>query len=429
MSFINNVLVIGSGVAGMEACIMLSKAGKKVYLVEKLPIIGGKTIKNEETYPNLDCSTCLVAPIQQEILQDSNIEVMTLSQVEKVTGSKGNFKVTVNKKARYVDMVACLGCGMCYPVCPVSLRNEWEENLIDKKAIYVPCSGSLPNVPVIDSERCLQLNGKEACNKCVEACMFGAINFKDNNELLELEIGAIIVATGYDAMDLGDLNNLGYGTHPGIYTALEFERLFASNGPTEGALTLRDSDKVPESVAIVHCAGRSKAGYCSSVCCMYSSKHAHFIKHKSPDTKIYNFYNDICVPDKTYQKFYEKVRSESSEFILQSNRDDMKIEGNGDKIKISYNNNKASMASLEVDMVILANALKPAENIEELISLLDVEKDQFGFIKAQTFRIGSVATSRPGIYVAGCAEGPKDIQGSVLQSEAAVAQVLSVLDQ
>jgi heterodisulfide reductase subunit A len=422
-------MVIGSGVAGMEACLMLSKAGQKVFLVEKLPIIGGKTIKNEETYPNLDCSTCLVAPIQQEILQDPNIEVMTLSQVEKVSGKAGSFKVKVNKKARYVDLVACLGCGMCYPVCPVSLKNEWEENLMDKKAVYVPCSGSLPNVPVIDPAYCLQLNGKEACNKCVEACMFGAINFQDKDEILELEIGAIIVATGYDLQDMTAIKNLGYGDHPGVYTALEFERLFASNGPTEGELTLRDSGKVPGSVAIIHCAGRSQVGYCSSICCMYSSKHAHFIKHKLPDAKVYNFYNDICVPDKTYQKFYEKVKTESSEFILQANRDEMKISGNGDKVKIDYRDRKSEAACLEVDMVILANALRPATGMEELVKALGVETDQFGFIKAQTFRIGSVATSIPGIYVAGCAEGPKDIQNSVLQSEAAVAQVLSVLEQ
>ncbi|MFC1887546.1 FAD-dependent oxidoreductase [Candidatus Cloacimonadota bacterium] len=429
MPLSNNVLVIGSGVAGMEACLMLSKAGKKVFLVEKLPIIGGKTIKNEETYPNLDCSTCLVAPIQQNVLQDSNIEVLTLSNVDKIEGSTGNFKVTVNKKARYVDLVNCLGCGMCYPVCPVSLKNEWEENLIDKKAVHVPCAGSLPNVPIIDPQHCLQLNGKEACNKCVEACMFGAINFQDKDEMIELEIGAIIVATGYDLMDVSEIDNLGYGTHPGIYTALEFERLFASNGPTEGALTLRDSEKNPESVAIVHCAGRTKAGYCSSVCCMYSSKHAHFIKHKLPATKVYNIYNDICVPDKTYQKFYEKIKAESSEFIIQMDRDKMKIEGRGDKVNISYENRNSVSDILEVDMVILANALIPASNTDDLSSVLDIEKDQFGFIKSQTFRIGSVATSKPGIYVAGCAEGPKDIQSSVLQSEAAVAQVLSVLEQ
>jgi len=429
MSFSNNVLIIGSGVAGMEACLMLSKAGKKVYLVEKLPIIGGKTIKNEETFPNLDCSTCLVAPIQQEILQDDNIEVLTLSRIEKVSGNSGNFQVSINKKARYVDLVDCLGCGMCYPVCPVELKNEWEENLMDKKAIYVPCSGSLPNVPTIDPEHCLHLTGKETCSKCVEACMFGAIDLKAKDELIEIEAAAIIVATGYDLMDIGSIDTLSYGKHPGIYTSLEFERLFASNGPTEGNLTLRGTDKAPESVAIIHCAGRSQAGYCSSVCCMYSSKHAHFVKHKLPEAKVYNFYNDICLPDKTYQKFHEKIKAESSQFILQSNRDKMVITEKDKKLLISYNNKLKKDDSLEVDMVILANAIKPSEDIAELSSVLGIQRDQFGFVASQAFRIGSVATSKAGIYVAGCAEGPKDLQSSVIQSEAAVAQILSIMEQ
>lgn len=203
MSHSDNVLIIGSGVAGMEACLMLSKAGKKVALVEKLSLIGGKVIKNEETYPNMDCSTCLVAPIQQEILQDGNIDVYTLSTVEEIKGNAGNFTVTINKKARYVDLVACLGCGMCYPPCPVELLNEWEENLTNKKAVYVPCSGALPNVPVIDAEKCLHLNGTDTtCNKCVEACMFGAINLAEKDEKLNLNVGAILVATGYDMQDI-----------------------------------------------------------------------------------------------------------------------------------------------------------------------------------------------------------------------------------
>jgi len=214
-----------------------------------------------------------------------------------------------------------------------------------------------------------------------------------------------------------------------IQHILEQYPAFASNGPTEGNLTLRGSEKTPCSVAIIHCAGRTKAGYCSSICCMYSAKHAHFIKHKLPDTKVYNIYNDICVPDKTYQKFHEKVKSESSEFILQSNRDDMKITNKDEKLVISYQNKLNKADALEVDMVILANAIKPTNDIEELTSILGIEQDQYGFVATQIFRIGSVATSKPGIYVAGCAEGPKDIQGSVVQSEAAVAQILSIMEQ
>jgi len=421
----DNVLIIGSGIAGMDASLMLSKAGKKVFLVEKLSLIGGKTIKNEESFPNLDCSTCLIAPIQQDILQDKNIEVMTVSTIQKVEGTAGNFKVKIFKKARYVNMQDCLGCGMCYPPCPVSQINEWEENLIEKKAIYVPTSGSLPNVPVIDADKCLRLNGTEECNKCAEACMFGAIDFTEKDEEIEVEVGNIIIATGSDNLDISEMKNLGYGKISGVYTALEFERLFASNGPTEGKLTLRDSEKSPESIAIIHCVGRDEVGYCSSVCCTYSSKHAHFLKHKLPNAKVYNFFSDICLPDKTYQKFYDKVNGHSTEFVYQADRNKMEITQKDDKIEVSYIDKKDAKNSVLVDMVILANAMVPANSSVELYKTLGIEKDKYGFVAAQTFRIGSVATSKPGIFVAGCAEGPKDIQSSVVQAEAAVAQIFS----
>ncbi|MDO9578592.1 MAG: FAD-dependent oxidoreductase [Candidatus Cloacimonadales bacterium] len=429
MSRSDHVLIIGSGVAGMEACLMLSKAGKKVTLVEKLSLIGGKTIKNEETFPNMDCSTCLVAPIQQEILQDSSINVLTLSSVEEVKGDAGNFTVAINKKARYVDMIACLGCGMCYPPCPVELINEWEENLTTKKAVYVPCAGALPNVPVIDAEKCLHLNGTDLeCNKCMEACMFGAINLTEKDEKLELNVGAILIATGYDMLDICAIKDLGYGQYPGVYTAMEFERLFASNGPTEGKLVMRDGETIPTSVAIIHCVGRTQTHYCSAVCCMASSKHAHFLHHKLSDAQIYNIYSDICLPDKTYQKFHEDVKAHSSQFIYQSDRDKMKITEENGKLKVGYLDNNNKDTSIQVDMVILANALKPAVGSDELEKVLGINHDKFGFVEAQPFRIGSVTTSKPGIFVAGCAEGPKDIQSSVIQSEAAVAEILSLLN-
>jgi heterodisulfide reductase subunit A len=210
---------------------------------------------------------------------------------------------------------------------------------------------------------------------------------------------------------------------------MEFERLFAANGPTEGKLVMRDGEKVPSSVAIIHCVGRSQTHYCSNVCCMASSKHAHFLHHKLPDAKIYNIYSDVCLPDKTYQKFHEGVKATSSKFIYQLDRDKMKISEENDKLKIDYLDNTGKNSSIQVDMVILANALKSAEGSGELKEVLGIDHDKFGFVEAQPFRIGSIATSKPGIFVAGCAEGPKDIQNSVIQSEAAVAQIMSLLNR
>ncbi|MCF7910983.1 MAG: FAD-dependent oxidoreductase [Candidatus Cloacimonetes bacterium] len=422
------VLVIGSGIAGMEASLMLSKAGKKVFLVERLPLIGGNVIKTGESFPNMECSTCLVAPIQQEILQDSNIEVLTVSDIISISGKAGDFAISVRKRARYVNIGACLGCGMCYPVCPVTQPNNWEQNLVEKKAIFVECAGSLPNVPVIDPALCLRLNGGEECNLCMEACMFGAIDFSEKEEILEINAGAVIVAAGFETIDAKEIENLGYGKYPGVFTAYELERLLASNGPTEGKLRMRDGETKPGRVAIIHCAGRDKVGYCSNVCCSYSARHAHFMKEKLPEVEIFDIYSDLCLPDKHYQKLNTEIRNGTSSYIYQSDIAKMKIEELEDKLLIQYLNEQEAEVSLEVDMLILTVAIKPAAGLEELADLLEIEIDKYGFIKTAAGEIGSVCTSRSGIFVAGCAEGPKDIPCSVLQSEAAVAQVMRLLE-
>jgi heterodisulfide reductase subunit A len=427
MSGSYDTLVIGSGIAGMEASLLLAKGGKKVYLVEKLPLIGGNIIKNEESFPHLECSTCMVAPVQQEILQNPNIEVITLGTVEKVEGEVGDFRVIVHRKPRYVSLEACIGCGMCYEPCPVTMKNEWEENLTNKKAIYVPCAGALPNVPVIDPKKCLQLNGKKSCNACKEACMFEAIDFSEQEENTEIHVGAIIVATGFELFDVSRLSNLGYGKFPGVYTSMEFERLFASNGPTSGELTLRDGEKSPESVAIIHCVGRKEQGYCSGVCCMSSFKHAHFVKHKLADSRVYNIYSDVCVPGKMSQKFFEKVKGEGVDFIYQTFPYNINVVENGTGLEIKYKNGDGAEEALSVDMVILASAMIPDKSASRLAKVLEIKQDDRGFFQTPNKKIGSIETSKAGVFVVGCAEGPKDAQSSVIQAESAVGKVMNCL--
>ncbi len=427
MSHTGNILVIGAGIAGMKASLMLAGASSKVYLVEKLPIIGGKVIKNEESFPNLECSTCMVAPIQQDVLQNPNIETLTYSVVEKIEGSSGDFSVVIRKRARYISLTDCIGCGMCYEPCPVSLRNEWEENLIDRKAIYVPCSGSLPNVPVIDSEHCLRLGGGEDCSLCAEACAFEAINLDDSDEIIEINVGAVILATGSATFDLSSIPNLGYGTLPGVYAPMEFERLFASNGPTLGEITLRGSDKVPESVAVIHCVGRREQKYCSAVCCMYSFKFARFLKHKIPSVRVFNIYSDICVPGKSYQSFYRSVEGVDTEMLYTSSIGNVSVSESGSGLKVSYSDAAGSLQDLNVDMVILAAALVPDPDVASLAEVAGVDLDPQGFIKAVLDGSGSMETSREGVFVAGTAEGPKDIQNSVVQAESAAGQVAEIM--
>lgn len=423
-----NVVVVGAGIAGMKASLLLAQAGKKVHLVEALPLIGGKTIKNEESFPNLECSTCLVAPIQQAVLQSPDIDVMTMSAVEKVEGDGGAYTVTVKKAARYVKVADCIGCGMCYEPCPVSVSNDWEENLGERKAIYVPCPGSLPNVPTVDPEHCLKLSGKEECSACVEACMFGAVNLEDEDETVKIEAGAIIVSTGAGVYDVSGLPNLGYGEFPGVYAPFEFERLFASNGPTQGELKLRGTEKAPGKIAIIHCVGREECGYCSGVCCMYSLKFAHFLKKKLPDASVYNLHSDICVPDKSYQKFFDGVKGKHSEMIYNSSMEKLKVAGGGEGLKVTYSDEAGTEKDLEVDMVILAAAMVPEEGTKDLAEVLGVDLDTAGFFKVREDDIVSVESSRKGIFIAGTAEGPKDSQASVIQADAAVGKVLAFLE-
>jgi len=417
-----DVLIIGAGISGMEASLMLSKADRKVHLVEKTSYTGGTAIKFEEVFSNMECSTCMIAPRQQELLQDKNINLLTLSEVEDIGGSFGNFTVKIRKKARYVDMDNCIGCNACFDPCPVSLKNEFEEGLSERKAIYVPCAGALPNVPMIDTDNCLRFNGKNKdCKACQEACMFEAIDFKQKDELLELKVGAIIAATGFSIFDSEKDPRYGYRKLDDVYSALEFERLYASNGPTEGNIVLKNG-KSPKSVAIIHCVGRDKKGYCSSVCCMYSLKFNHYLKTKIPEIKISELYTDFCIPGKSHQKFYEEMKGKKVDMIRAS---DIDVTKQGKEIAVKYNNGNGKKSSLSVDMVILAPAIEPREDASKLAKTLGISVDEFGFLNEKDPDVSSVVTLKPGIFIAGCAQGPKNIQESVSQASAAVGKIFS----
>jgi len=417
----NDMLVIGAGIAGIEASLMLSKADRKVHLVEKTSYTGGTSIKFEEVFSNMECSTCMVAPRQQEVLQDKNINLLTLAEVEDVKGSFGKFTVKIRKKARYVDLQNCIGCNACFEPCPVSLKNEFEEGLSERKAIYVPCAGALPNVPMIDTEHCLRFKDNKDCKACQEACMFEAIDFKQKDEYLELKVGAIIAATGFKIFDPKQVPQYGYGKIDDVYTSFEFERLYASNGPTRGNVVLKNG-KAPKSAAIIHCVGRDKKGYCSAVCCMYSLKFNHYLKSKIPEIKIAEFYTDLCIPGKSHQKFYEKMKKTKVDMIRASEIEVTKQEKG---IAVKYNNGNGKKNSRLVDMVILAPAIEPRDDASKLAKILGISLDEYGFFKEEKPEVSSVVTSKPGVFIAGCAQGAKNIQDSVSQANAAVGKILS----
>jgi len=416
-----DVLVIGAGIAGIEASLMLSKADRNVHLIEKTSYTGGSSIKYEEVFSNMECSTCMVAPIQQEIIQDKNINLLTLTEVESIKGSLGNFNVRIHKKARYVDMDNCIGCNACFDPCPVSINNEFEEGLSKRKAIYVPCAGALPNVPMIDTKNCLRFNGKE-CSACKEACMFEAIDYSQKDEKTDIKVGSIIVATGFDLMDTKKLQEYGYGKIDDVYTSMEFERLYASNGPTEGKIILKNG-KTPKSVAIIHCVGRKEKGYCSSVCCMYSLKFIHYLKSKISNINISELYTDFCIPGKSHQKFYEKMKKNQVNMIRAS---DIEVKKQNNDINVNFNIETGEKKNILVDMVILTPAIEPRNTSIKLSKTLGISIDEYGFFKENSSDTSSVISSKPGIFIVGCAQGAKNIQDSVSQATAAVGKILSL---
>jgi len=339
--------------------------------------------------------------------------------VSDVQGEAGDFTVKLLKHARYVDSEACIGCNACFDPCPVTVPNRFEENLGERKAIYTSCPGALPNVPAIDTENCVRFAGED-CTLCQEACVFEAIDYDQQDEEVEIHVSAIIVATGFELLDIGRLPNVEYDPAGSVYSALEMERLYASNGPTEGAIVLRNGE-APTSAAIIHCAGREDVGYCSAVCCMIGFKFVHYLKDKLPQIELHQFVTDLCIPGKSYQAFYEHLEHDVA---IQRFRSLSVAQKNG-TVTVTYETGTGASKSIEADMVIVAPALVPATGTAELAEALGISLGENGFYGSAPSSRSGVASDREGIYVVGCGQGPKDIARSVTQANAAVGQLLA----
>jgi heterodisulfide reductase subunit A len=449
-----DVLVIGAGPAGMEAALLLAKAGRKVYLVEKNSFIGGRVARYEEVFPKMECATCMLEPMMDEILHHENIELLTCSEVQDVVGFHGNFVVKIRKKAAYVSKEKCLGCGSCYEPCPITVKNEFDYNLSDRKAIYIPYTGALPNVPVIDEANCLRFSSKDMdvckeafdlglitkeeydlfrmqdCSACKEACPFEAINYDEREEIVEKNVGGIIVATGFELFDPSVIPELGYGKIPEVYTSLEFERILSQTGPTGGNLLMKNL-KEPESIAIIHCVGsRDKKyyDYCSGICCLYALKFAHMVEKKLPTAKVYEIYADWCVPGKDNQAFLDSIKhGKNIQLIRTPLPIDVELKQNADRIELSCIDISTGKRELTVDMVILCLAMVPVKDSCMLSEILSISTSKEGFFAEGHTKLAPVSTNIEGIFIAGCAQGPKDIQNTIAQGTAAAGQILSAL--
>ncbi|OGP61931.1 MAG: hypothetical protein A2V65_07055 [Deltaproteobacteria bacterium RBG_13_49_15] len=424
-----DVLVLGAGIAGISAALTLAQKNRKVYLVETSPCIGGKAARHEDLFPSLECASCVLSPKFDELLHNDQIELLTLTDVKEVLGYFGNFTVTVNRKPRFVDAASCIGCNLCIDVCPVKTRNEYNERLDERHAVYIPYPGALPNLAVIDSQHCLRFNGTE-CTACRDACPFNCIHYDDEDRIQELRVGAIVLATGFDLFDLKKAPRYGYGKAKNIYTSLEFERLLNSSGPTEGKILLK-SGRFPDTIAFVHCAGsRTKKfhEHCSAICCTYLLKFIHQVRKKLPGTQIAVFHSDFCLPGMEAQILYNRLHSdEHVRFLRLKEPDTITIDETEDILSICCLDPGGAQHVLTCDMAVLAPAMEAAQGADHTAKICDMLQDKAGFFSKAHVMTAPSSTTREGIYAAGCAQGPTDVMHSVAQGESAAGKIISGL--
>ncbi len=423
-----DVMVVGGGIAGIQAALELANTGRKVYLVEKNSTIGGHMAQFDKTFPTLDCSACILTPKMDSVLQHKNIQLMTFCEVSEVKGFVGNFDITVRQKARYVDHDKCNACLACTEKCPGKSVSEWDEGLVKRKAIYIPFPQAVPQKPVIDREACTFFK-KGKCRLCEKVCEQKAIDFDEQDTFTTVKVGAVIVATGYDLMDTRDLIQYGYGKYPGVYNALEVERLFNSAGPTSGKVTLRDG-REPQAIAILHCIGsRDKNSYehCSRVCCMYSLKFAHLFKEKT-SADVYQFYIDIRAAGKGYEEFYNRIIEEDVKFIRGKVARVAKSVDEPDRLVVEAEDTiTGKFIRLPVDMVVLSPAMIPRSNAKDVARLFNLSTDKQGFFMERHPKLAPLATMSEGVFIAGVCQSPKDIPDTVAQANGAAAEALTIV--
>jgi heterodisulfide reductase subunit A len=423
-----DVMVIGGGIAGIQAALELANTGKKVYLVEKNSTIGGHMAQFDKTFPTLDCSACILTPKMDAVLQHKNITMMTYCEVTEVKGYVGNFDITIKQKARYVDHSKCNACLACTEKCPGKGVSEWDEGLVKRKAIYIPFPQAVPQKPVIDRESCTYfIKGK--CKLCQKVCEQKAIDYEQQDTFTTVKVGAVIVSTGYDLMNTKPLVQYGYGKYPGVYSALEVERLFNSAGPTGGKVTLRDG-KEPQAIAIMHCIGsRDKNNYehCSRVCCMYSLKFSHLFKEKT-SADVYQFYIDMRAAGKGYEEFYNRIIEEDVKFIRgKGARVAESADEPGRLIVEAEDTITGKFIKLPVDMVVLSPAMIPRADSKDVARLFNLSTDKYGFFMERHPKLAPLSTMTEGIFIAGVCQSPKDIPDTVAQANGAAAEALTIV--
>jgi heterodisulfide reductase subunit A len=400
----NNTLVVGGGIAGIQAALEIANAGFHVYLVEREPSIGGHMAQFDKTFPTLDCSACILTPRMVEAGTHPNITLLTWSEVTNVTGFVGSFNVTIKKKARYINEELCTGCGICGEKCPKKVIDDiYEAGLGYRKVVYTPFAQAVPKYPVIDRPNCTFFQ-KGTCKACEKFCPTNAIDFNQQDEILNVVVGNVVLATGYDLFDAGRVTNYGYGRLPNVFTSMEFERLSNAAGPTGGEITLRDGKTKPETVGIIHCVGsrdKNFNNYCSTICCMQSLKFAHLVKERT-GAEVYEFYIDMRTAAKSYDEFYQRIMEEGTLFVrgkVAEVTDAVRSPKKTGKLIIQVEDTLiGKQRRIPVDMVILSSGMEPRADAKETGKLFGISCSSDGWFMERHPKLDPISTMTEGIY-------------------------------
>ncbi len=422
-----DVLVIGGGITGIQSALDLADMGVHVHLVERTPSIGGRMAQLDKTFPTNDCSTCILSPKMSDCARHPNITLHTYAEIKALDGAAGDFTVTVVQHPRYVDETKCTGCGECVQKCPSQVPDEFDMRLRQRKAIYLYFPQAIPQVMTIDPEHCIYFQ-RGKCGACAKICQAGAVNFEQTVRQVTLDVGAVIVATGFDFFDPTGLTQFGYEQCPNVITALEYERLISASGPTEGCL-LRPSDgQMARRIGFVQCVGSRDVRhqlFCSAVCCMHASKQAVLAAEHDPEVESYVFYTDFRASGKGFREYVNRAEQEYGVRYIRSRVGRISEDGTHNPV-IRYEDVATSRpAQMTVDLAVLATSLIPRPGTAELARVLGIKVDEYGFVKTGPF--APVDTTRLGILAAGCCRGPFDIPESVMQASAAAARAARVI--
>lgn len=428
---VKRALVIGGGISGIQTALDIAECGFEVDIVEKKPTIGGKMAQLDKTFPTLDCAACILTPKMVDVAQNEKIHIYSYSEVESVKGFVGNFNVKIRKKARYVKEELCTGCGLCTEKCPQKrIENEFNMGMDNRRAVYIPFAQAVPKVATIDSEHCIKLkNGK--CGLCERVCTAKAIDYNQQDEIVEESYGAIVVATGFDTIKLDNFEEYAYSQSKDVLTSLEFERLMNAEGPTKGKLVRPSDGRQPKTMVFVQCVGsRDVSGcgksYCSKICCMYTAKHAMLVKEKYPDTDVYVFYIDVRTPGKNFDEFYRRAVEDFGVKYIKGMVG--KVAVREDKLLVRASDLiDNDQLEIEADMVVLATAIEPDKSARSLATMLTASMDTNDFFTEAHPKLRPVESPTAGIFLSGVASGPKDIPETVAQASACASKVIGLL--